>query len=93
MDEDEVGGVDAMEDESRAIRGAAFEAGEILDDPDDGGAAGRRAGPEARRERQGETAGRRAIAGAAGRDLMQGASAQAAAQHPVEAARAEAADA
>ncbi len=94
MDEDEAGGVNAMEGEPRAIRRAPFEAGEILDDPDDGGPAGRRGGPKTRSERESEAAGRRAIARSPRRDLMQGAPAQAAAQHPVEAAIcAEAADA
>ena len=73
VDEDEGGGVEAMEGKSRAIRRAPFNGGEILDDPDDGGAAGRRRGREARREREGEAAGRRAIARSPRRDLVQGA--------------------
>src|SRR5271166_6710926 len=84
MNEDEAGGIDAVEGEPWAIRRAPFNAGEILDDPDDGRAAGQRRGFETSAESQRETASRRAVAGPSRRDLVQGAAA--AAQHRIKSA-------
>src|SRR5271166_4303433 len=84
MDENEAGGIDAVEGEPRTVRRASFNAGEILDDPDDGRAAGRRLGFETSAKSQRETASRRAVARPPRRNLVQGAAA--AAQHRIEAA-------
>src|SRR6516225_6454172 len=86
MDEDEAGGIDAVESEPRAIRRAPIKTREILDDPDDGRTAGRRLGFETSAESQRETASRRALARQPRRDLVQGAAIKAAAQHRVKAA-------
>ena len=77
-------------DRRREARAPAHKArllrpGVILDDPDDVGSAVR-AFAVRRAQRAARTASRRSVAGASRRDLVQGASAKAAAQHPVEAA-------
>lgn len=84
MDEDEASQIDAVEGESRPIRGAGLHLSEILDDPNNVGLICSGLCGETSRQSQREPRGGRAIAGAPRRDLVQGATMKAAVQHPVE---------